>query len=654
MEGDDDSGFFVKNIYTGRLTYYVIKLNRELSTNCENNDCNLCVKSLDDYCITCKFNYTLSQEKLKNCIHLDEATESMTEKMTESMTEKMTEKMTESMTEKMTEKMTESMTESMTEKMTEKMTEAMTEKITEKMTEAMTEAITENMAEAMSNRLDENECSEEKILNNQCLDGEMSENQTNYLYKYLESKYVNKNLTDKDIIVQTKNVLFEISSHDTQKNNNNPNVSSIDLGECEHILKSHYHIDKSDDLIILKTDIKSTDLSKTFVQYQVYHPYKLIPLELSLCNNEKIIVKAPAKLDESTSSLYDSLKQSGYNLFNKSDAFYTDECSVYTSQHGTDMTLEDRKEEIFFTNANASICQDNCELLNYDSLKNRVDCQCSPQVKKVDINSTYSDNKFNWISFIDDFQKTLHNANFRILKCYKLAFDFQSIFTNIGRIFMSIVILLHFITLIIFYFYDFKNIDRYLLRISQFKSTFSAILKIKNKKKNGDKRSKGTKEKIFSIHKEENGPPKKKHSLSNSKIAFPDISIKSLLNGNQEPKKENKKKAKRINSVIIQKKRKDQSAFLFSEITKNLMKNDDLSLSSIGNSSMNDLNNNKANKKVVNRKFSSIQINNRKIKEKLQEKMIKDKDNQKNILIVDKNESNSDKESIISILSDLM
>ena len=116
----------------------------------------------------------------------------------------------------------------------------------------------------------------------------------------------------------------------------------------------------------------------------------------------------------------------------------------------------------------------------------------------------------------------------------------------------------------------------------------------------------------------------------------------------------NKKKAKRINSVIIQKKRKDQSAFLFSEITKNLMKNDDLSLSSIGNSSMNDLNNNKANKKVVNRKFSSIQINNRKIKEKLQEKMIKDKDNQKNILIVDKNESNSDKESIISILSDLM
>ena len=118
----------------------------------------------------------------------------------------------------------------------------------------------------------------------------------------------------------------------------------------------------------------------------------------------------------------------------------------------------------------------------------------------------------------------------------------------------------------------------------------------------------------------------------------------------------NKKKAKRMNSVILPKKTKSngQSAFLFSEITKNLMKNDDLSLSSIGNSSADDLNNNKVNKKVLKRKFASIQINNRKIKERLQEQMKNDKDEQKNILVVDKTGSNSDKESIISILSELI
>ena len=118
----------------------------------------------------------------------------------------------------------------------------------------------------------------------------------------------------------------------------------------------------------------------------------------------------------------------------------------------------------------------------------------------------------------------------------------------------------------------------------------------------------------------------------------------------------NKKKAKRTNSVIVQKKKKvkGQSAFLFSETTKNLMKNDDLSLSSIGNSSADDLNNNKVNKKAKKRKFASIQINNKKFKERFQEQMKKDKDAHKNILDMDKNGSNSDKEFIISILSDLI
>ena len=96
-----------------------------------------------------------------------------------------------------------------------------------------------------------------------------------------------------------------------------------------------------------------------------------------------------------------------------------------------------------------------------------------------------------------------------------------------------------------------------------------------------------------------------------------------------------------MNSVIVPKKRKGQSIFLFSEATKNLMKNDDLSLSSIGNNK-NDLNNDKVNKKAIKRKFASIQINDKRIKKRIQEKIENDY------------ESNSDKDSIISILSDLM
>ena len=117
----------------------------------------------------------------------------------------------------------------------------------------------------------------------------------------------------------------------------------------------------------------------------------------------------------------------------------------------------------------------------------------------------------------------------------------------------------------------------------------------------------------------------------------------------------NKKKPKKFNSVKIRQKEKRQSAFLFSELSKNLMKNDDnISLSSISVNNEKNMKENKVNKKPNKRKFASIEINIDKIKERLQKEMEKDKDKKKNIIITDKDESSSEKESIISILSDLM
>ena len=136
------------------------------------------------------------------------------------------------------------------------------------------------------------------------------------------------------------------------------------------------------------------------------------------------------------------------------------------------------------------------------------------------------------------------------------------------------------------------------------------------------------------------------HNHNNEHNREEKVGRESVNKNKNSPKK---KKPKRINSVIV-KKRKGQSAFLFSEKTKNLMKNDDISLSSIGNNE-NDLDNSNVNKKSIKRKFASIQINDRRIKERIQEKMKKDK---KNNFIVEKDISNSDKDSIISILSELM
>ena len=173
MEGDDDSGSFIKDVYTGRLTYYGIILNRELSTNCENNYCVLCLKNQNDFCITCKHNFTLSEDNNKNCYHLDEETEKPTETPTEALTEKQTEAQTEAMTEKQSEKPTEAMTE--------KPTETPTETMTEKQTEIQTEAMTEKM-----DKSNEKQCTEKEIIDNNCLDREINESQIKPILTYLE------------------------------------------------------------------------------------------------------------------------------------------------------------------------------------------------------------------------------------------------------------------------------------------------------------------------------------------------------------------------------------------------------------------------------------------------------------------------------------
>ena len=72
----------------------------------------------------------------------------------------------------------------------------------------------------------------EKILNNKCDEGRVNQSQISQVYTQLKYEYIN-NYKGNNTIIQTQNVVFQISSLEDQKKSDNPNVSSIDLGECE-------------------------------------------------------------------------------------------------------------------------------------------------------------------------------------------------------------------------------------------------------------------------------------------------------------------------------------------------------------------------------------------------------------------------------------
>ena len=140
------------------------------------------------------------------------------------------------------------------------------------------------------------------------------------------------------------------------------------------------------------------------LEYEVYYPLydnKLEKLDLNLCKNTKIEISISVKIDGSKDK---------YNL--NSD-YYNDICSTTTSDSGTDITLSDRKIE--FVDNNMSLCEENCDLIEYDTKKEKAKCSCDV---KVSISPNY-ETKFNKNDFFKSFIDVKNMFNFNILKCYK-------------------------------------------------------------------------------------------------------------------------------------------------------------------------------------------------------------------------------------------
>ena len=494
---DKDNYNSQKDKYEGKTIYYNILIDEELYTECENN-CELCLKR-ENICITCIYNYTITEnESTKNKICLNEKeTDIPTEQMTEIITQ--TEKAFES-TEVATEKQTEELvqtekaiesTEVATEKQTEELvqtekpiesTELATENQTEELvqtekpiestelaTEKQTEILTKTDIQTEKEEIEVMEesyktCKSQDILDGKCIDGIMKNEQIEEIFNQFKENILNENYNKNNTIIKTENVALQISTLEDQKKSLDPTISTIDLGECENILKDNNHIPREVPLIILKTDIKSEDLSSTYVQYEIYNPYNYSKLDLNDCKEVKIVVNVPVNLDSNTLSVYDSLSESGYNLFDSEDDFYNDICSTYTSANGTDMTLEDRKKEIYSASGNITMCQTGCIFESYNKTTKKAKCNCDIQNGPTETNTAN-------INFQKDnsigrsFLTTLKNSNFLVMKCFKLVFDFSNFFKNKGRIIMTVILFLFLILLLIYIIKDRKKLNVFIQSI---------------------------------------------------------------------------------------------------------------------------------------------------------------------------------------------
>ena len=237
--------------------------------------------------------------------------------------------------------------------------------------------------------------------------------------------------------VQNDQILIKFTSTNYFNNHKNDNISTINLGLCESKLKNEYNISSNDSLYILMLDIPQEGMKIPKVEYNVYYlndESNLIQLDLTVCQNTKIEILIPVSIEENI------------DIYNPKSGYYNDICYTFTTNSGTDICLNDRRQE--FINNNLSLCEENCELNDYDYVYKKVKCSCEIKLKIPLIEEV----KFDKEKLKNNFLDISNIANIKFLKCYRIAFKIKNLIPNIGFYLMNFIILLFLIILLLFYF----------------------------------------------------------------------------------------------------------------------------------------------------------------------------------------------------------
>ena len=287
--------------------------------------------------------------------------------------------------------------------------------------------------------------------------------QTNQLINEINGTKLEKGIDEE---IEEKNIIITLTTTSNQKNNENINKTTINLGECEYKLKWYYNISLNDSLYIVKFDVKIEGMKIPKIEYEVYYHFnstsELTKLNLSICKDTKIELSIPVIINESL------------DKYNISSNYYNDICTITTSNNGTDITLSDRKNE--FINNNMSLCEENCKLIEYNYAIKKAKCSCNVKINPPSIDKIKFDKELLKKSFID-----INNMiNFKIMKCYKNVFTKENLKNNIGFYINIGIFILFLVSCFIFIF---KSFPELLIDINEL---FSAKKNKKLKRRNNN------------------------------------------------------------------------------------------------------------------------------------------------------------------------
>ena len=395
-----------------------------------------------------------------------------------------------------------------------------------------------------------------------------------YMLKKIETYFTSENYNtskiDKgeDEIIEANLLSFSLTSIRNQKNiiNMDKNETAVDLGPCEDILRKYYKISYNENLYIKKIDIHQEGMKIPRIEFDIYYhktEKNLTKLNLSLCENSQIYISIPLIISENIDEL------------NSSSGYYNDNCYIVTSESGTYIILNDRKNE--FIEKNKTVCQEDCVFSEYDNSFKKVKCSCKGKVASL----SFALMKLNKTKLFQNFKDIKNIANIKILPCYKQLFSKKGFIFNIGCFIIILIIIFHIICAILFYTKQLKilenKIDDIILGITNFELIKEQ--KDKENKKEAENNSKND------INIESKKKIKKKKKIEKSDVNNPenkDEEINDINLGNKEDKIESKikkiktKKRKIKSNLITENYNKDNETIKIEKIME--LKDDEINV----------------------------------------------------------------------------
>ena len=229
------------------------------------------------------------------------------------------------------------------------------------------------------------------------------------------------------------------------------------------------NISNSSSLLILKMDIYEKRFLIPIIEYEVFDKETKKKLDLNICKDLQIEISIPANIDEK-------------NLFkyNPNSDDYNDICFPYTTKNKTDITIKDKRNE--YKNNNLSLCESNCNYIDYNSTTKNVLCKCNikmkfPLISEIEINKD---------KLLNNFKDVKNTNNINVVKCYYTLFKKEGIIKNIGNYFICIIIIISIILSIYFAakgYNTFKNRIEKILNQNKKEKIKNNPPKIKFKKK---------------------------------------------------------------------------------------------------------------------------------------------------------------------------